>query len=66
MIGYFDAFCSPRSEEFIKSIPVINYYDDGIREILSKDRLFMNVLKNNKDQYVRVYNQIKSYPDFMF
>jgi hypothetical protein len=66
MIGYFDAFCSPRSEEFIKSISVINYYDDGIREILSKDRLFMNVLKNNKDGYVRVYNQIKSYPDFMF
>src|SRR5919106_4297292 len=65
MIGYFDAFCSPRSEEFIKSIYIINYYDDGIREILSKDRLFVNVLKNNKDQYIRVYEQITSYPDFM-
>ena len=65
MIGYFDAFCSPRSEEFIKSIYFINYYDDGIREILSKDRLFVNVLKKNKDQYIRAYEQITSYPDFM-
>lgn len=66
MIGYFDAFCSPRAEEFISSIPWINTYDDNIREILSKDSPFMNVLKNNKDQRVRVYEQIRSYPDFMF
>lgn len=65
MVGYFDAHCSPRSEEFIKSVSMINYYDDGIREILSKDRLFMNALKNNRDQYVRMYEQIMSYPDFM-
>jgi hypothetical protein len=65
MIGYFDAFCNPRSEEFIKSIYTINYYDDDIREILSKDKLFMNVLKNNNDQCVRLYEQITAYPDFM-
>jgi len=65
MIGYFDAFCSPRSEEFIKSISTVDYYDDDIREILSKDKLFMNVLKNNKDRSVRLYEQITSYPDFM-
>ena len=55
MIGYFDAFCSPRAEEFILSISHIDTYNDDIREILLNDRPFMNALKKTKDHFDRVY-----------
>jgi hypothetical protein len=66
MIGYFDAFCSPRPEEFILSISSIDSYNDEIREILSKDKSFMNALRMTKHHFDRVYEQIVSYPDITF
>jgi hypothetical protein len=63
-ISYFDAFCSPRAEEFILSISSIDTYNDDIREILSNDKSFMKALKETKDHFDRVYRQIISYPDF--
>lgn len=66
MIGYFNAFCSPRAEEFILSISFIDTYNDDVREILSSDKSFTNALKKTKDHFDRAYKQIISYPDFMF
>lgn len=66
MIGYFDAFCCPRAEEFILSISYIDTYNDDVREILSNDKSFTNTLKKTKDHFDKVYRQIISYPDFMF
>jgi len=66
MIGYFNAFCSPRAEEFILSISSIDTYNDDVREILSNDKSFMKALKETKDHFDRVYRQIISYPDFEF
>ncbi len=66
MIGYFDAFCSPRAEEFILSISSIDTYNDDVREILSNDKSFMKALKETKDHFDKVCRQISSYPDFMF
>ena len=66
MIGYFDAFCSPRAEEFILSITSINIYNDDVREVLSNDKAFMNALKETKDHFDWAYRQIISYPDFIF
>jgi hypothetical protein len=65
MIGYFDAFCSPRAEEFILSISSINTYNDNVREILSNDKSFTNALKEIKDHFDRVYREIILYPDFI-
>jgi hypothetical protein len=70
MIGYFDAFCSIRAEEFILAISFIDVYNDDIREILSNDKSFMRSLKKTRDHFVWLYGYIKSdqlisYPDFM-
>jgi hypothetical protein len=65
-IGYFDAFCSPRGDEFILSISSIDTYNDDIRKILLNDKSFMNALKETRDHFDRVYKQIMSYPDFTF
>jgi len=66
MIGYFDAFCSTRAEEFILSISSIDTYNDDLRQVLLNDKSFMNALKKTKDHFDRVYGQIISYPDFIF
>jgi hypothetical protein len=65
-IGYFEAFCIQRAEEFILSISIIDTCNDDVREILSNDKSFMKALKKTKDHFDRVYRQIISYPDFMF
>jgi hypothetical protein len=69
MSGYFDAFCSPRAEEFILSIISeypIDTTDDDIREILSNDKPFIETLKKFKDYFDTVYKRITSYPNFLF
>ena len=69
MSGYFDAFCSPRAEEFILSIISeypIDTTDDDIREILSNDEPFIETLKKFKDYFDTVYKRITSYPNFLF
>jgi hypothetical protein len=69
MSAYFDAFCSPRAEEFILSIISeypIDTTDDDIREILSNDKPFIETLKKFKDYFDTVYKRITSYPNFLF
>jgi hypothetical protein len=69
MTNYFDAFCSPRAQEFILS--VISEYpidttDEDIREILSNDKPFIEALKRFKDSFDTKYTRIVSYPNFSF
>ena len=69
MTNYFDAFCSPRAEEFILSIISeypINTTDDDIREILSNDKPFIEALKRFKDSFDTIYRRIVSYHNFSF
>ena len=68
MIGYFNAFCSPRSEEFILSIfskyPIDT--DSDLLLVLSNDNLFTEALKEYKDYFDTVYKRITLYPNFLF
>jgi hypothetical protein len=69
MVRYFDAFCSPRTEEFILSIfseKFINVADNDIQEILSNDKLFVDTFKRFKDSFDAMYGRIISYPNFSF
>ena len=52
--GYFEAFCMPRTQEFVLLTFLkypIDTTDDGIREILSNDKSFVEALKEFKDSF---------------
>jgi hypothetical protein len=69
MANYFDAFCSPQTEEFILSIfskYFVDTTDDDILEILSNDKPFIEALKEVKDSFDTKYRRITSYPNFVF
>jgi len=62
----FHGISNPRAEEFILSISSVNIYNDDVRETLSNDKSFMNVLRETKDHFDWACRQIISYPDFVF
>ena len=69
MVGYFDAFSSPKNEEFIPSI-ILKYPVDtansGLLFVLSNDKLFTEALKEYEDHFDTVCKRITLYPDFLF
>ncbi|MGC1135166.1 MAG: hypothetical protein WA941_20225 [Nitrososphaeraceae archaeon] len=67
--NHFEAFCRPRTEEFILLIfseYPIDTTDDEIREILSADKPFIEALKEVKNSIDRAYRSIISHPNFVF
>lgn len=61
--GYFEAFCSPRTEEFVL-LAVQKYFidttDEDIREILSNDKCFVEALKEFKNSFDLKFRRIMS------
>jgi hypothetical protein len=69
LAGYFVAFCSPRTKEFI--LPLFSNYpidttDNDTLEILSSDKDFIESLREVKESIDTAYRRIISYPDFVF
>jgi len=67
--NHFEAFCRPRTEEFILLIfseYPIDTTDDETLEILSNDKDFIESLKEVKESFNTAYRRIISYPNSVF